>query len=274
MDRPRRRAALLVRLPLLTRTPASRQAMARSTSSSRTRCSTAKRPCEENEYLRPGYPVAILPALLAERVLGHGEAREVGAGEPGTCSGACTRWRCCSSARAILDGGSACGPACSRRSRRCSCDEDQTPPLRPVRGGALLAAKARFAAGTGAGCASGVAFGLSAYVKPAAQPMYRAAVALLLSTARGAPRPGSGQAARRRRECGTDRPLADSQRARRRPVGIKPQGGLTLFYRAFIGRPGECERTCMRQGDAVERGPSVAHHRCSSRVWCPTTCKN
>jgi 4-amino-4-deoxy-L-arabinose transferase-like glycosyltransferase len=225
-----------------------------------------------NDYRTPGYPVAIVPALLAGRVLGQGEAELVLGGQNllGIALALAVLlvgarhfgWRVGVPAGLLV----AIAPVLLPIERMTYPDLLYACGL--FAGAALLAEGAvrggdwRWLAGSGA------VFGLSAYVKPAAQPLILVPLlALLVSTRAWRPAVRGGAVA------GFTMLLTIApwliHNAVDGRVGMNQQGGLTLFYRAFDD-DGLKIPTDVRYGrvmrDVQEEGPSVAHHRYWSRV--------
>jgi 4-amino-4-deoxy-L-arabinose transferase-like glycosyltransferase len=228
---------------------------------------------EGNDYRTPGYPVAILPALLADRVLGHGEAELVLAGQ--------NLLGILLALAVLLVGarhfgwrvGVPAGLLAAIAPVLLPIERMTYPDLLYACG--LFAGAALLAEGAVRGgdrrwlAASGVAFGLSAYVKPAAQPMLIVPLLALLLSTRGARRAWIGGAVAAAAMLVTIGPWLIHNALDGR-VGMNQQGGLTLFHRAFDD-DGLAIPTDVPYGKAMrrvqERGPSVAHHRYWSRVW-------
>jgi 4-amino-4-deoxy-L-arabinose transferase-like glycosyltransferase len=219
-----------------------------------------------NDYRTPGYPLALVPALLADRVLGRGEAELVLAGQDllGIALavsimlvGARHFGRLVGVAAGLLAAIAPVLPVLERMTY-----PDLLYACGVFAGAALLAEGAVRGGDRRWLAASGVAFGLTAYVKPAAQPLLVVPLLALLISSRGARTAWVGGAVAAAAMLLVMGPWLVKNAVEGR-VGMNQQGGLTLFYRAFDDDGLELP-TDVRYGrlmsDALER-PSRAHDR-------------
>jgi 4-amino-4-deoxy-L-arabinose transferase-like glycosyltransferase len=220
-----------------------------------------------NDYRTPGYPLALVPALLADRVLGRGEAELALAGQDllGIALavsimlvGARHFGRLVGVAAGLL---AAIAPVLLVLERMTY--PDLLYACGVFAGAALLAEGAVRGGDRRWLAASGVAFGLTAYVKPAAQPLLVVPLLALLISSRGARTAWVGGAVAAVAMLLVMGPwlLRNAVDGR---VGMNQQSGLTLFYRAF-DEDGLTMPTDVRYGplmsDVMERRPASAHDR-------------
>jgi hypothetical protein len=225
-----------------------------------------------NDYRTPGYPIAIVPALLVDRVLGQGEAELVLAGQDLLGILLALAVLLVGTRHFGLRVGVPAGLLAAIAPVLLPIERMTYPDLLYACG--LFAGAALLAEGAVRGgdrrwlAASGVAFGLSAYVKPAAQPLIVVPLLALLLSTRGARRAWIGGAVAAAAMLVTIGPWLIHNALDGR-VGMNEQGGLTLFYRAFDD-DGLTIPTDVRYGRAMrrvqERHESVAHDRYWSLV--------
>ncbi|MBA3261347.1 MAG: glycosyltransferase family 39 protein [Thermoleophilaceae bacterium] len=189
-----------------------------------------------NDYRTPGYPIAITPALLADRVLGRGEAELV--------LGAQDLLGVLLAVGMLLVGaryfrlwvGVAAGMLAALSPVLLTLERLTYPDLMYGCGlfaGAVLLAEAAVRGGDRRRlAASGIAFGLTAYVKPAAQALMIAPLLVLLLSTRSLRRAAIGGAVAAAVMLLTMSPWL-IHNAAKGTAGMSEQSGLTLFYRAF-----------------------------------------
>ena len=226
-----------------------------------------------NDFRTPGYPVAIVPALLVDRVLGQGEAELVLAGQDLLGIALAVAILLVGARHFGWRVGVPAGLLAALAPVLLPIERMTYPDLLYACG--LFAGAALLAEGAVRGgdrrwlAASGVAFGLSAYLKPAAQPLIVVPLLALLLSTRGARRAWIGGAVAAAAMLVTIGPWLIHNALDGR-VGMNQQGGLTLFYRAFDD-DGLAIPTDVPYGKVMrhvqESGPSVAHDRYWSRVW-------
>jgi hypothetical protein len=222
---------------------------------------------EGNDYRTPGYPLALTPALLADRVLGRGEAELVLAGQDVLGVLLAVAILLAGARYFGLWVGVAAGLLAAISPTLLVLERMTYPDLLygcGVFAGAVLLAEAAVRDGDRRWlAASGVAFGLTAYVKPAAQPLLVVPLLALLLSTRGARRALLGGAVAAGAMLLTMGPWLVGNALEGR-VGMNQQSGLTLFYRAFDD-DGLAMPTDVRHGqlmsDTLERRPSQAHDR-------------
>ena len=226
-----------------------------------------------NDYRTPGYPIALTPALLADRVLGRGEAELV--------LGAQNLLGILLAVAILLVGaryfrlwvGVAAGLLAAISPVLLTLERLTYPDL--LYGCGLLAGAVLLAEAAVRGddrrwlAASGIAFGLTAYVKPAAQALLIAPLLVLLLSTRNLRRAALGGAVAAAAMLLTMSPWL-IHNATKGTAGMSEQSGLTLFYRAFdddryavptdVRYGPEMRRLQLRHG-------SRAHERLWSRTW-------
>jgi hypothetical protein len=224
-----------------------------------------------NDFRTPGYPIAITPALLVDRVIGRGEAELVigaqhllGVVLAVVLVIAGARWF-------SLWVGVAAGLLAAVSPVLLTLELLTYPDLLYACG--LFAAAALLAEGVARDdrrllVASGVAFGLSAYLKPAAQALLIVPfLVLLLSTRKLRPAAIGGALAAAAMLLTMSPWLIHN--AINGTTGMSEQAGLTLFYRAFDDDRYDIPTDVPygRQMRRIQlRHPSVAHDRLWEQV--------
>ena len=213
-----------------------------------------------NDYRTPGYPIALVPALLADRVIGQGEAELVLAGQDLLGILLAIAVMLIGARHFGVKVGVPAGLLVAIAPVLLPIERMTYPDLLYACG--LFAGAALLAEGVRRGgdrrwlIACGVVFGLSAWVKPAAQPLIVVPVLVMLLATRDWPRSAIGGAIAAAAMLATMAPWL-VHNALDGTVGMNKQSGLTLFYRAFDdapGDPGGCPlRKLMRQVAAEGR---------------------
>jgi 4-amino-4-deoxy-L-arabinose transferase-like glycosyltransferase len=226
-----------------------------------------------NDYRPPGYPAAIVPALLIDRVLGRGEAEILLSGQELLGILLAIAILFVGARHFGLWVGVGTGLLAAVSPVLPTIERFTYPDL--MYACALFAATALLAEGIVRGgdrrwlAASGVVFGLSAYLKPSAQPLVVVPLIAMLLTTRGTRQAWVGGAIAAGAAVIVMAPWL-VYNATQGTVGMSQEGGLTLFYRAF-----DDDRlpipTDVRDGplmrDIQVHHPTRPHDRLYERTW-------
>jgi hypothetical protein len=222
-----------------------------------------------NDFRTPGYPFAMVPALLADRLLGSGEAEMVLAGQHLLAIALAVALLLVGARYFGLWVGVAAGVLAAISPILLVLERLQYPDL--LYAVLVFAAAAVLAEGAIRNgnwrwlVASGVIFGLSAWVKPSGEVFLVVPLLTLLVALRGSRRAWVGGAAAAAAMIVVMAPWL-AYNAADGTVGMSKEGDVTLFYRAF-----DYDRypvpTDVAYGEGMRAIQLTHHSRPGDRLW-------